>query len=98
MPWKECSVMDERLRFVARLLEDDFSRRWCLGGDCTGDGLYAKLRRLTNPLIAASTPPTTVDPPTTRLRIRSAKDSGCTVARLQEGLTGQGTNSDTARR
>jgi hypothetical protein len=23
MPWKECSVMDERLRFVARLLEGD---------------------------------------------------------------------------
>ena len=21
MPWKECSVMDERVRFVARLLE-----------------------------------------------------------------------------
>jgi len=21
MPWKECSVMEERLRFVARLLE-----------------------------------------------------------------------------
>ncbi len=21
MPWKECSAMDERLRFVARLLE-----------------------------------------------------------------------------
>jgi hypothetical protein len=21
MPWKECSVMDERLRFVSRLLE-----------------------------------------------------------------------------
>jgi hypothetical protein len=23
MPWKECSVMDERLRFVARLLDGD---------------------------------------------------------------------------
>ncbi len=23
MPWKECSVMDERLRFVARLLEGE---------------------------------------------------------------------------
>ena len=23
MPWKECHVMDERLRFVARLLEGD---------------------------------------------------------------------------
>jgi hypothetical protein len=25
MPWKECHVMDERLRFVARLLE---GRKW----------------------------------------------------------------------
>jgi transposase len=23
MPWKECTVMDERLRFVARLLEGE---------------------------------------------------------------------------
>ena len=23
MPWKECSVMDERLRFVARLLDGE---------------------------------------------------------------------------
>ena len=23
MPWKECHVMDERLRFVARLLEGE---------------------------------------------------------------------------
>ena len=23
MPWKECDVMDERLRFVARLLEGE---------------------------------------------------------------------------
>ncbi|HKJ73305.1 MAG TPA: helix-turn-helix domain-containing protein, partial [Alphaproteobacteria bacterium] len=23
MPWKECSVMEERLRFVARLLDGD---------------------------------------------------------------------------
>ena len=26
MPWKECHVMDERLRFVARLLEGE--RGW----------------------------------------------------------------------
>ncbi len=26
MPWKECSVMDERLRFVARLLEGEETR------------------------------------------------------------------------
>ena len=31
MPWKECHVMDERLRFVARLLEGEKMtavRRW----------------------------------------------------------------------
>src|SRR5262250_2359546 len=27
MPWKECHVMDERLRFVSRLLEGEKSRR-----------------------------------------------------------------------
>jgi hypothetical protein len=26
MPWKECSVMDERLQFVARRLADDGGR------------------------------------------------------------------------
>jgi transposase InsO family protein len=29
MPWKECSVMDERLRFVARLLEGDSMSEMC---------------------------------------------------------------------
>ena len=31
MPWKECHVMDERLRFVARLLEGE--KRALLCGD-----------------------------------------------------------------
>ena len=29
MPWKECHVMDERLRFVARLLEGEKMARVC---------------------------------------------------------------------
>src|SRR5687767_6817997 len=29
MPWKECHVMDERLRFVARLLEGEKMARLC---------------------------------------------------------------------
>jgi transposase len=29
MPWKECSVMDERLRFVARLLEGELMSHVC---------------------------------------------------------------------
>ena len=29
MPWKECSVVDERLRFVARLLEGDSMSGMC---------------------------------------------------------------------
>jgi hypothetical protein len=30
MPWKECSVMDERLRFVARLLDGEAMSEYCL--------------------------------------------------------------------
>src|SRR5688500_8008312 len=30
MPWKECHVMDERLRFVARLLEGEKMARLCV--------------------------------------------------------------------
>ena len=29
MPWKECSVMEERLRFVARLLDGEAMRDLC---------------------------------------------------------------------
>jgi putative transposase len=29
MPWKECHVMDERLRFVARLLEGEKMAALC---------------------------------------------------------------------
>jgi hypothetical protein len=33
MPWKECHVMDERLRFVARLLEGEKMAPLCAGRD-----------------------------------------------------------------
>lgn len=26
MPWKECNIMDERLKFIARFLEGEISR------------------------------------------------------------------------
>ncbi|SMF41931.1 hypothetical protein SAMN06265365_11310 [Tistlia consotensis] len=29
MPWKECSVMDERLRFVSRLLDGEAMTEAC---------------------------------------------------------------------
>ena len=29
MPWKECSVMDERLRFVAKLLDGESMTELC---------------------------------------------------------------------
>jgi len=29
MPWKECSVMEDRLRFIARRLEGEGMRRLC---------------------------------------------------------------------
>ena len=29
MPWKECSVMDERLRFVGRLLDGEAMTEVC---------------------------------------------------------------------
>ena len=29
MPWKECSVMDERLRFVAKLLDGESMSELC---------------------------------------------------------------------
>jgi hypothetical protein len=32
MPWKECSVMDERLRFVAKLLDGESMTEVCQDG------------------------------------------------------------------
>ncbi|WP_188722514.1 helix-turn-helix domain-containing protein, partial [Nitratireductor aestuarii] len=37
MPWKECSVMDERVRFVGRLLEGD-----SMSGVCREFGISRK--------------------------------------------------------
>jgi hypothetical protein len=33
MPWKECSVMDERLRFVAKLLDGESMSDLCVSAD-----------------------------------------------------------------
>jgi hypothetical protein len=37
MPWKECSVMDERLRFVARLLDGEAMSEVCRVGHFAQD-------------------------------------------------------------
>jgi len=29
MPWKECHIVDERLRFVARLMDGERMARFC---------------------------------------------------------------------
>ena len=39
MPWKECSVMDERLRFVAKLLEGEAIAAFRWLGNGGGGGL-----------------------------------------------------------
>ena len=47
MPWKECHVMDERMRFVARLLEGDTMSAVCEGlRDISRKTGYGDLRAL----------------------------------------------------
>jgi transposase len=49
MPWKECHVMDERLRFVARLLEGETMTTLCQEFGIsrkTGYKLYQRYRRV----------------------------------------------------
>ena len=59
MPWKECHVMDERLRFVARLLEGEKMAPLCAEFGIsrkTGYKIYDRykdLRRPTRSRIAA---------------------------------------------
>jgi hypothetical protein len=66
MPWKECQPMDERLRFVARLLEGEKMAPLCAEfGDLAQDGLQnlrpvQSMRRLLRPqsaAVSASQPP-----------------------------------------
>jgi transposase len=47
MPWKECSAMDERLRFVARLLDGESMSEVCRGFDIsrkTGYKIFARYK------------------------------------------------------
>ena len=48
MPWRECSVMDERLRFVARLLEGESMSEVIIGrdtgGQVTGYKIFTRYR------------------------------------------------------
>ena len=61
MPWKECSVMDERVRFVARLLDGEAMSEVCREFGIsrkTGYKIFNRykehgLEALTRPLAAA---------------------------------------------
>jgi len=44
MPWKECHVMDERLRFVARLLEGEEMPPQCAAADSYSTMLIVRPR------------------------------------------------------
>jgi len=44
MPWKECSVVDERLRFVAQLLDGEAMSEVCRALDAT----HAAIREARN--------------------------------------------------
>jgi len=49
MPWKECHVMDERLRFVARLLEGETMVALCEEFGIsrkTGHKIYQRYRQI----------------------------------------------------
>ena len=49
MPWKECHVMDERLRFVARRLEGESMSALCAEFGIarkTGDKIFERYRQI----------------------------------------------------
>ena len=60
MPWKECHVMDERLRFVARLLEGEKMAPLCAEFGIsrkTGYKILRPLQGLRGPGLQRSEPP-----------------------------------------
>ena len=61
MPWKECHVMDERLRFVARLLEGEKMAPLCAEFGVPGMTVIARIRTVLhdpcNPDRGSATPP-----------------------------------------
>jgi hypothetical protein len=46
MPWKECSVMEERLRFVAQLLDGEAMSEVCRALDATHAAIVKPADRL----------------------------------------------------
>jgi hypothetical protein len=49
MPWKECHVEDERLRFIARLLDGEKMARLCAEFGIsrkTGDKIYDRYKEV----------------------------------------------------
>jgi hypothetical protein len=61
MPWKECHVMDERLRFVARLLEGEKMAPPCAEFGISQDRLqdFRPLQGLRGAGLQRSKPPST---------------------------------------
>jgi hypothetical protein len=49
MPWKECAKVDERLRFVARLLEAEKMAELCREFDLELFSYFSDSRRASNP-------------------------------------------------
>ena len=45
MPWKECSVMDERVRFIARLLDGESMSNLCREAGISRKTGYKFLKR-----------------------------------------------------
>ena len=55
MPWKECHIMDERLRFVARLLEGEKMTGLCAEFGISGKTGYQLFHRYKDCGVAAFT-------------------------------------------
>jgi len=51
MPWKECSVMDERVRFVGRLLDGEKTVALCREFACRCVQYLLPKRRLDSPCL-----------------------------------------------
>jgi transposase-like protein len=61
MPWKECSVMAERLRFVARLLEGGAMTEVCREFGISRNGLAALSDRSRRPMRDANRLPPQIE-------------------------------------
>src|SRR2546423_5392858 len=95
MPWKECHVMDERLRFVARLLEGEKMAPLCAEFGIsrkTGYKIYDRYKdcgvgafsdRTRRPHRQVNRLPAPVDAPIVRLK---REDPGCGAPKIREKM------------